>query len=67
MVAIKHLPSIVERFYCPQAFLSLDFQCENDFCGFAIEGSGLESVIGGTAQFAKVVAQYDGLFNGTIA
>ena len=27
---LKHLPNVEMRFYCPQAFLSLDFQCGGD-------------------------------------
>ncbi len=27
---LKHLPSVETRFYCPQAFLSLDVQCRDD-------------------------------------
>jgi hypothetical protein len=27
---LKHLPSVETRIYCPQAFLSLDFQCRDD-------------------------------------
>ncbi len=27
---LKHLPNVETRFYCPQAFLSLDFQCRDD-------------------------------------
>jgi len=28
--ALKHLPNAETRFYCPQAFLSLDFHCRMD-------------------------------------
>ncbi len=27
---LKHLHNVETRFYCPQAFLSLDFQCRDD-------------------------------------
>ncbi len=27
---LKHLHNVEMRFYCPQAFLSLDFQCRHD-------------------------------------
>ena len=27
---LKHLPSVETLCYCPQALLSLDFQCDND-------------------------------------
>ncbi len=27
---LKHLPNVETRFYCPQTFLSLDFQCRDD-------------------------------------
>ncbi len=27
---LKHLPNVETRVYCPQAFLSLDFQCRDD-------------------------------------
>ncbi len=27
---LKHLPNVETRFYCPQAFLSLDVQCRHD-------------------------------------
>ncbi len=29
-IDLKHLHSVETRFYCPQAFLSLDFQCRDD-------------------------------------
>jgi len=28
--ALKHFHSVETGFYCPQAFLSLDFQCRDD-------------------------------------
>ncbi len=27
---LKHLHNVETRFYCPQMFLSLDFQCRDD-------------------------------------
>jgi len=30
---LKHLPNVETRFYCPQAFLSLDFQSRDDVSG----------------------------------
>lgn len=30
IVGLKHLPSEETRFYCPQAFLSVDLQCRDD-------------------------------------
>ncbi len=27
---LTHLSTVETRFYCPQAFLSLDFQCRDD-------------------------------------
>ena len=30
IVGLKHLPSEKTRFYCPQAFLSVDLQCRDD-------------------------------------
>ncbi len=29
-VALKHLHNVETRFYCPQTFLYLDFQCRDD-------------------------------------
>jgi len=29
-IYLKHLLKVRTRFYCPQAFLSLDFQCRDD-------------------------------------
>jgi len=28
-LAVKHLPNVQTRFYCPQVFLSGDFQCKD--------------------------------------
>ena len=28
--ALKHLPNVKTRFYCPQAFLTLHFWCRDD-------------------------------------
>jgi hypothetical protein len=39
---LKHLPNVKTRFYCPQAFLSLDFQCKDDVSEFTIDVSGLK-------------------------
>ena len=30
LVDLKHLHNVEMRFHCPQAFLSLDFQCRDD-------------------------------------
>ena len=30
LVGLKHFPNVEPRFYCPQAFLSLDFQCKDE-------------------------------------
>jgi len=33
IVGLKHLPNVETQFYCPQAFLSLDFQCRDGVSG----------------------------------
>ena len=35
-----HLSNVERRFYCPQAFPSLDFQCRDDISEFKIDGLG---------------------------
>ena len=39
---LEHFPNVETRCYCPQAFLSLDFQCRNELFGRGGRSIGIE-------------------------
>ncbi len=41
---LKHLPNVETRFYCPQAFLTLDFQCRDAVSEFKTDVLGLKEL-----------------------
>ncbi len=42
IAVLKHLPNVETRFYCPQALLSVDFQCRDDASEWKIDDLGLK-------------------------